>query len=333
MNMKAAYNSLITRVTKTYNKLTTKKYGRVLNIFKNSIQLFSNHDTGTQGAALSYYMTFSIAPMMIIIISIVGVIFGPQAVMGEIKDQVQSFVGAKGAEELQTVIAMAYKPGRTWIATTIAAVVLVIGATSVFDQLRLSLNTIWDLKPQAKKPVIKFFINRIFSFAMIVCLGFLMLVSLIIHAGLAGFNVIINRYLASFSVILLQIAENIISFGVTTVLFMLIYKFMSDAKPSWRSVWWGSVFTAFLFALGKNLITLYIGKTNLADTYGAAGSIVVALVWVYYSSQILFFGAEFTRALAIERGVKLDASAQKSNHEVGIDAKKVQDIHEPKKDS
>lgn len=296
------------------------------NMFKNSFKLFHNHDTFTLGAALSYFMVFSIAPMLIIVISVVGVILGPEAITGEIKGQVQSFLGAKGAEELQQIIKAAYKPGENWIVTAIATVLLLIGATSVFEQLRTSLNTIWDVKPQAKQPVVQFFINRLFSFAMIACLGFLLLISFVLHAGLEAFTGYLNRWLPDISVALFKGVEIVLSYLLTTALFAMVYKFMSDAKLRWGSVWLGSLFTAFLFSIGKYLIGLYIGKSDLADTYGAAGSVVVVLAWVFYSSQIVFFGAEFTRALAIERGVSLDPHAIKPNKEVGIANKCVEEI-------
>lgn len=299
-------------------KLRSENLAKGWNMFKNSFQLFRNHDTFTLGAALSYYTAFSIAPMLIIVISVVGMILGPEAVVGEVKGQVQSFMGARGAKDLQDIIKAAYKPGENWIATVIAIILLIIGATSVFDQMRTSLNTIWDVKPQARKPVLKFLVNRLFSFAMIVCLGFLLLVSFVIHAALAAFTGYLNQWLPDISVVLFKVVEIVLSYCLTAVLFAFVYKFMSDAKLHWNSVWLGALFTAFLFAIGKYLIGLYIGKSNLADTYGAAGSVVVVLAWVFYSSQIIFFGAEFTRALAVERGVSLDPHAIKSNKASGI---------------
>lgn len=323
--LKSVYLAANAAILAALPKLVGKRGARVLNVMKNSIQLFKNHDTFTLGAALSYYMVFSIAPMLIIVTSVAGMILGPDAITGEIKRQIISFVGNNGANQLQDIIKAAYKPGENGIATIIATIVLIIGATGVFDQLRTSLNVIWDIKPQIKKPVFKFIANRFFSFAMIISLAFLLLISLVIHAALAGFNTVLERWLSDFSVVLLFVIENLISLGVTVILFALIYKFMSDSKPRWRSVWAGGLFTAVLFAIGKYLISVYIGATNIADTYGAAGSVVVILVWVFYSSQILFFGAEFTRGLAIEQGVKLDARAQISDHDAGIKNKKVED--------
>jgi membrane protein len=314
-----------TSLSEWWNKHKDTKYGRAINVLKNSVQLFKNHDTFTLGASLSYYMIFSIAPMLIIVISVVGALFGHDAVVGEIQAQAKQFVGNEGAKELQDIIKAAYKPGENTFTTIVALVVLLVGATSVFDQLRKSLDIIWDVKPHVKKPFLRFLVNRVFSFAMIICLAFLLLVTLVLHAGLAAFSHIINNTFSGFSVTILQIFENGLSLVVMTLLFALIYKFMSDAKLHWHSVWWGALFTSFLFSIGKYLISIYIGQTNLADTYGAAGSIVVILVWVFYSSQILFFGAEFTHALAIERGVKLDPVAQQPNTKAGITQKVVLD--------
>ncbi len=287
-------------------------------MFRNSFQLFKNHDTLTLGAALSYYTVFSLAPMMIIVISVVGSILGPEAVLGEIQGQVQSFMGKQSAVQLQSMIKAAYKPGTNGIATIIAVVLLLIGATSVFEQMRTSLNTIWDVKPQAKQPILQFFVNRLFSFAMIGCLGFLLLVSFVIHSGLSAFTNYLNNYLPEISLFIFKLIESVISYFITAVLLAMVYKFMSDAKLKWNSVWLGALFTSFLFSIGKYLIGLYISTSNIGDTYGAAGSVVVVLAWVFYSSQIVFFGAEFTRALAIERGVPLDPKAIKPNVQVGI---------------
>ena len=321
---------LVWLLKKAYKmKIQSGKLRKGWHILKNSIKLYRNHDTGTLGAALSYYMVFSIAPMLIIVISIVGMILGPEAVQGEIKGQTQGFLGSKGAIELQNMIRAAYKPGTNVLATAIAIVLLLIGATQVFDQLRTSLNTIWDVKPQARKPVLTFIINRLFSFAMIACLGFLLLVSFVFHAIMSGLTDYLNQWLPDASVALFKLAEELVALGLTAFLFAMVYKFMSDAKLHWRSVWLGALFTAVLFGIGKYAIGLYIGKSNLADTYGAAGSIVVVLVWVFYSSQIVFFGAEFTRALAIERGIPLDPNAIKPNKQSGIKGKEVVE-QEPK---
>ena len=290
---------------------------------KTAQYLFIKHDVPTLGAALSYYTIFSLAPLLIIVVSVTGALLGPQVIEGEISNQMQNLLGAQGAGLVENIIEAAYKPGSNLIITIIAVGVLLIGATSVFGQLRTSLNTIWEVREIAKKPVLKFILDRFFSFAMIGCLIFLLLVSLIVHAMLGAFTDFITQLLPGTSVTLVKLINHTLSYILTVFLFAIIYKFMSDAKLKWQSVWLGSLFTALLFSIGKYLIGLYLGKSNLADTYGAAGSVVLILVWVFYSSQIFFFGAEFTRALAIESGVLLDPENVKTNKETGVVGKHV----------
>lgn len=276
-----------------------------ITVLRNSVTLFSSHDTLALGSGLSYFTIFSIAPMLIIVISIVGSIYGPEAVTGELKNQLSSLMGSNTAEQLQSMVKAAYKPGKNWIATTVSIVLLLTGAIGVFDHLRRSLNIIWDVKPQAKKPFVRYLMDRLFSFGMIASIAFLLIVSLALNAALSALSGYLSVLLPAVSKFLIQAAEIIVSFALTTLLFALIYKFMSDVRMKWRNVFYGAVFTAVLFALGKYLIGLYISKSSIANTYGAASSVIIVLLWVNYSSQILFFGAEFTRALADYRGIKM----------------------------
>jgi len=269
-------------------------------VLKGTIRLFWRQDTSTLASSLSYYTIFAIAPVIIIVIAIAGLILGPQAVQGEISNQIQGVLGAKSAAP----------------AAIIAVTVLIIGAIAVFGQLRTSLNTIWEVKEQGKKPVLQFIVTRLFSFAMVVTLAFLLLISLAIHTGLEAFSNYLQRRLPDISILLFQSMNLVFSIGLTWLLFALIYKFLSDAHLKWRSVWWGALFTAVLFSVGKFLIGLYLGHSDVADTYGAAGSVVVILIWVFYSSQILFFGAEFTRALAEYRGDELNTPIQPASRSV-----------------
>jgi membrane protein len=280
------------------------------NVIKNSVKYYDDHDTSTLGAGLSYYMVFSIAPLFIIIISVAGSLLGPDAITGEIKEQVQKVMGAGTAQQIQDMIKTAYRPGRNWIATTLSVIFLITGALGVFTQLRTSLNVVWDVKPGEKKPFLRYLLNRLFSFGFIICIAFLMLVSLAVNAAIAGLSGYLSHRLPALSKILLGALEIVISFGLTTLLFTLIYKFMSDIKIKWRNVWYGGIFTAVLFAIGKYIIGIYIAKSNLGNTYGAASSLIIILLWVYYSSQIVFFGAEFTRALALERGTPLETQIE-----------------------
>ncbi len=277
------------------------------NSFVNSFKLFTKHDTLTLGAALAYYTGFSLIPIIVIVISIAGSVLGEQAVQGEIKIQLQEALGAHSAGQLQDVIKAVYRPGDNAFTTLIATILLLIGSTSVFSQLHTSLNLIWNIKPSVRQPILHFLMTRIFSFAMIVCLSFLLLVSFMINTGLAAFTKYLNYKLADSSILLTNVADFFISYGFTTLLFALIYKYMSDAQPRWRIVWPGALFTAVLFVVGKHIMGYYLATFNMDDSYGAAGSIVLLLTWVFYSSQIIFFGAEFTHALAAEHGISMDA--------------------------
>lgn len=305
-------------------------FSKSYNVLNNSVKLFSKHDTSTQSGALSYFTIFSIAPMLFIIISVAGAILGPEAIEGEIRKQTAGLMGHESAVSLQNFIKSAYKPGKNILFTIIAAVVLALGATGMFGQLRTALNTIWDIKPSAKKPVIKFFLTKLFSFAMIACMTFLLLITLVVQSGLEAFSGYLMNRLPDVSVVLLKLLDVAIGLGVTTVLFAFVYKFMSDAKPKWRNIWWGALFTAVLFGIGRYGISLYLGRSTFTTTYGAGASIVIIMVWVYYSSQIFFFGAEFTRALAIQKGVMLDPHATESNEDVGISTKRKKVLEDPK---
>ncbi len=288
------------------------------NSFWNSFRLFRKHDTLTLGAALSYYTGFSLIPIIIIVVSTLGLILGPQAVQQEIRAQLQNFLGAKGAGQLEGIIKVAYLPDKNIIATIAAVILLLIGATSVFSQLHTSLNLIWNVKGNVKQPVARFFIHRLFSVAMIACISFLLLVSFVVHTALAVFSGYLNSHLPHTSVFILSTSEFLISYGFTTMLFALIFKYMSDAQPRWISVWPGALFTAVLFMLGKYLLGIYISNFNVDSNYGSAGAIVLLLTWVFYSSQIIFFGAEFTHALAAEHGILLDERAVKAGTDKGM---------------
>ena len=243
--------------------------------------------------------------MLIIVISVTGSILGPDAVNGALKDQLGHIFGSNTAMLIEEMIKSAYKPGRNWIATVVSVILLLTGAIGVFDQLRTSLNRIWDIKPGVRKPFWTYLMDRLFSFGMIACIAFLLLVSLIVNAAVAALSTYFNHILPIVTMAIVAVIELILSFGVTTLLFAFIYKYMSDIKMHWRNVWSGALFTSFLFAIGKYIIAIYISKSQIANTYGAASSVIVILLWVYYSAQIVFFGAEYTRALADVRGIHI----------------------------
>jgi membrane protein len=252
----------------------------------------------SMGAALSYYTMFSIAPLLLIAISVAGLVFGQDAARGAVVEQLQGLIGPSGAEAVQGLLKNVAKPAEGVVATITGLVVLVIGATSVFAELQDDLNRIWQVP--AKEKVAGWWAwlrTRILSIGMILAIGFLMLVSLAASAAFDAFAAWSTSGFAEWE----PLAHGVnfaLSFVFTTVLFAMIYRFMPQATIEWRDVGIGAVVTAFLFAIGKYLIGLYIGKSALASGFGAAGSLAVLLAWVYYSAQIFLFGAEFTWAYA-----------------------------------
>ena len=292
----------------------------IIDVLRSTFKLYTKHDTGTLSAALSYYMIFSIAPVIIIVITLVGEFLGPHAAQGEVKDQLQNFLGDQGATQIENLIKAVYNPGKTLITTVIATLFLIVGATTVFNQLRTSLNTLWEVKPQAKKPIVKYILTRVFSFGMIICVALLLLVSLVINAGVSAFSDYLTYYFSGFSIFLLNFFHHALSVVSSMLLFAFVFKFLSDAKLKWSMVWEGAFFTAILFSIGKHLISFYIGTTHVSTKYGAVGSSVMILIWVYYSSQLVFFGAQFTKALAMNRGYSLDPNAIESHQEAHSNA-------------
>ncbi len=264
-----------------------------------------NEDKASRlAAALAYYTIFSLAPLLIIAIAIAGSIFGEEAARGEIVGQIQGLVGKSGAEVIETAIQNANKPATGTIASLISIVALLFGATGVFSQLRDALNTIWEVQPKPGRPVKGFIRQNILSFSMVLGIGFLLLVSLIISAVLAGINSYFSNLLPGFD-IMWQIANFIISFVVTALLFAMMFKFLPDAKITWGDVLIGGAITSLLFSIGRFLLGAYLGNGSFGSTYGAAGSLVVILAWVYYAAQILFFGAEFTQVYAKKYGSQI----------------------------
>jgi membrane protein len=264
-----------------------------------------NEDKASRlAAALAYYTIFSLAPLLIIAIAIAGSIFGEEAARGEIVGQIQGLVGRSGAEVIETAIENANKPATGTIASLISIVALLFGATGVFSQLRDALNTIWEVQPKPGRPLKGFIRQNILSFTMVLGIGFLLLVSLIISAVLAAINSYFSNLLPGFD-LMWRIANFIISFGVTTLMFAMMFKFLPDAKITWGDVLIGAVITSLLFSIGRFLLGAYLGNGSFGSTYGAAGSLVVILAWVYYAAQILFFGAEFTQVYARKFGSQI----------------------------
>ncbi len=250
-------------------------------------------------AALAYYTMLSVAPLLVVVTAIGGLAFGPEAAQGQLVHEMKDMVGTEGAQALQTMLAHAYKPATGIIASAVGIVVLLLGATGVFVELQDSFNTIWGVTCQAPSGVWGFIRTRLLSFLMILVVGFLLLVSLVISAALTA----VGTYFDGMSPAFLWEAVNfLVSLGVIAVLFALMFKFLPDVHIGWKDVWVGAILTAVLFTVGKYLIGLYLGSSSVGSTYGAAGSLAVFLVWVYYSALILFFGAEFTQVYANRYG-------------------------------
>ncbi len=263
-----------------------------------SLNSWIDHRASSKGAALAFYTLFSMTPILVLSIAIAGYVFGIEAAQGEIVAQIQGLVGPNGAKAIQALLAAARDPDSGRVATLIAFVLLLVGATTVFVELKDSLDEMWGIE---KSPLSAFSLllrTRLLSFGMVLVLAFLLLVSLVVSATLLILER--NAYgVLGISAGALAAISSFISFGVIACMFAVIYKTLPDAPLSWRDVWIGAAFTAGLFSLGKYVIGLYLGNSGVASSFGAAGSLIALLLWVYYSAQIFFLGAEFTRHYAL----------------------------------
>ena len=253
-------------------------------------------------AALSYYTLFSLAPLLLIAIGVAGLVFGREAAQNQIVETLQGMIGQDSAKAVQEMIqASSEKPKTGMLSTIIGFVALLFGAGGVVGQLQTSLNKMWEVTPKPGQGIWGFLRQRFFSFAMVLAIGFLMLVSLVVTAVLSSFTSMLTSFLGDATFVAHAI-DILVSFGFVTLLFALIYKYVPDVEIQWRDVWVGAALTSILFTVGKYLIGLYIGTSGVSSTFGAAGSLITILVWVYYSSLIFFLGAEFTRVYATQYG-------------------------------
>lgn len=255
-------------------------------------------------AALAYYTVFSITPLLVIAIAIAGAVFGQNTAKGEILAQINGLVGEQGAQAIETALSNADQPQLGSFASIISIVILLIGASGVFAQLQEALNTVWNVKTKPDGGIWSFIRKRLLSFGMVLAIGFLLLVSLVLSAMLSGISKLEINLLPGLTP-LWQILNLAISFGLISLLFALIYYYLPDVKIRWQDVWVGAIITALLFTIGKFAIGLYLGRGSLGSTYGAAGSLIVFLAWVFYSAQILLFGAELTQVYARKYGRKI----------------------------
>jgi membrane protein len=254
---------------------------------------WSKDDALSLGAALAYYTIFSMAPLLVLVIAIVGLVFGRAAAQGEIVAQIQDAIGPAPAQMIEGMIARASRPSSGVLATVISLLTMFFGASGVFGQLQSSLNKIWDVQPKRRGGIRGQLRKRASAFGMILGSGFLLFLSLAASAAMTFVHSLLGQRFPVLSEVL-PLANFAISFGVITALFAMILKMLPDVRIEWGDVWLGAAVTALLFTIGKALIGLYLGRAGVTSVYGAAGSLVLVLLWIYYSSQLLFLGAEFT---------------------------------------
>ncbi|MCX6216674.1 YihY/virulence factor BrkB family protein [Spirosoma sp.] len=275
-------------------------------VIRDAFNGFLNDRCLKLSAALAYYTVFSLAPLLVLIISVVSIFLGQDAIQGQIFSQINGLVGNEAAKQIQDMIKSVSLSGKTNTALAIGIITLVIGATSIFVEIQDSVNLIWRVKAKPKRGWLKLIKDRLLSSSLVVSLGFLLLVSLIVNGLILAMSDFLSRYLPGIGVYLVSGFNFLISTAVVSVLFAIIFKVLPDAKISWKDVRWGAFFTALLFMLGRYLIGLYIETTSTSSAYGAAGSLIVILTWIYYTAAILYFGAEFTQAYANHFGIKIE---------------------------
>lgn len=292
-------------------KVTFRDYPAIL---KETFNAFMDDKGLKLSASLAYYTIFSLAPMLIVLLSIGGIFYGQDALQGKVFSELNDFIGSDAAEQIQSTLQKLQLSGKSTIAVVTGVITLIIGASGIFVEIQDSINQIWRVKAVPKKGWLKLIINRVLSLSMIASLGFILIVSLLINSLVLVFSDVLTRFLPDFTLIFIDVLNLGITFIVLMTLFGVIYKVLPDVHITWKQVKAGAFFTALLFMLGKYLIGLYIQFAAVGDIYGAAGTVVVVAVWVYYSAAILFFGAEFTWAYA---KVRCD-TIQPSKHAVAI---------------
>ncbi|WP_020599496.1 YihY/virulence factor BrkB family protein [Spirosoma panaciterrae] len=275
-------------------------------VLRDSFNGFQNDRCLKLSAALAYYTVFSLAPLLVLIMSLTSIFLGEEAIRGQIFSQINGLVGNEAAKQIQDMIKSVGLSGKTNTALAFGIVTLVIGATSIFIEIQDSVNLIWRVKAKPKRGWLKLIKDRLLSSSLVVSLGFLLLVSLVINGLVLALSNQLTRFLPGLGVYIVMAFNFLLSTSIITILFGIIFKVLPDAKIAWKDVRLGAVFTALLFMLGRYLIGLYIETTSTSSTYGAAGSLIVILTWIYYTAAILYFGAEFTQAYANHFGVRIE---------------------------
>jgi membrane protein len=274
-------------------------------ILKAAFKGFMNDMALKYSASLSYYTVFSLAPLLLLVISLAGIFFGKDAIQGKVFAEINGLVGNDAAKQIQDMIGHLEMSGKSTISVIIGVITLIVGATTVFGEIQESINIIWQVRAKPKKAWLKLIRDRLLSGSLIISLGFLLMVSLIINGALVAISDKLKTFLPDITVVIFNIINVIISFIVITILFGVIFKVLPDVKISWKEVRSGAIFTAILFMLGRLVIGIYVGMSVNSSSYGAAGSLIAILLWVYYTAAILYFGAEFTKAYVDFKGKRI----------------------------
>ncbi|MER8521811.1 MULTISPECIES: YihY/virulence factor BrkB family protein [unclassified Mesorhizobium] len=282
-------------------------------LLKQSVIGFIDDNALSHGAAIAFYATTSLAPILLIVVAIAGMAFGHEAAQLALSAQIAGLMGPQSAELLRATIENASQKEAGTLASILGLVTLFVAASGVFGEMQLGLNEIWKVKPSGAT-ISRMVRARIASLGLVAALGFLLLVSLVVSAAISGLGEVINAYLP-FGTIILSAINGIVSFALITLLFAAIYKVLPDRSLQWRDVGIGAVVTGFLFTIGKSLIGWYIGTSAISSSYGAAGALLVVLLWVYYSAEIFLLGAEFTRAYSVRHGSRSDLKNKVESHD------------------
>lgn len=278
-----------------------KKKSHWLSVLKQTFKSWNDDDISFLSASLAYYTTFSLVPLIVICIYIAGLFFGKEAVTEELLNQFQNTFGPESVEQIKTMISKSTNPTKNIFSQVVGIIILILAASGVFGALQIGLNAVWHVKPSPDRGIIAFIKDRFLSFSMVLGVGFLLLVSLVFTVIITATSDLINSYVKGGEIIGL-VLNYFFSIAIITVLFAMMFKYLPDVKNRWRDVWLGAFITTLLFTLGKFLIGIYLGYSDTASEFGAAGSLILILIWVFYSAQIFFLGAEFTKAYTMHKG-------------------------------
>jgi len=273
-------------------------------VFKKTFKSWNENDPFRQSAVVAYYALFSLPALLVLVINIAGAVYGEQAVQGQINKELGAILGQETVSQIQTMISKASQQENSFWASLISIATLIFGSTGAFFQLQKSLNIVWNVKQDPKSGIKKMLFDRATAFGMVLVIAFLLLISFVLTAVLSAISDWITNNVSDYLIYVFYVANFLLSFGIITILFALIFKVLPDVKIPWNSVWQGAILTAALFVIAKFALGLYFGQFDPGSTYGAAGSIVLILLWISYSCMLLFFGAEFTRAYTRQHGLR-----------------------------